>query len=85
MPSVRNPTMIAVAVSFRDGLRHVGNQRQAFTAALNVYRDMHPEEPVSEAQEKVAVLIAQAGEEFGPWLYGREERPDPRTLKLPAD
>ncbi len=82
MPDSRSPTLIAIAVAFRDGLRDTGDQAAAFDSALRTYRSRHADRPAARAEEAVALLIAQAGEEFGPWLFGREQKPKPRTLRL---
>lgn len=82
MSNSRSSTLIAIAVAFRDGLRDTGDQAAAFDSAVLAYRGRHAGRSAAQAGEAVALLIAEASEDFGPWLFGRERKPKPRTLRL---
>lgn len=71
MPGMND--LLAVANAYRE--EHIlGNgQFAANKAARRAYRMRHPGATEAEIDRNVPRLIAEAAEEFGPWLYGRED------------
>ena len=64
----RSPILIAIAVTFRDGLRFAADANGAFGDAVTHYQNRFPEKSMASAEANVALLIAEARDEFGPWL-----------------
>jgi len=83
----RSSTLIAVAVTFRDGLRFAPDSAVAFGDALALYQNKYPEKSAASAKANVALLIAEARDEFGPWLVcqsGPGSRAALRLHRAPA-
>ena len=64
----RPSILIAIAVTFRDGLRFAPDASGAFGDAVTHYQNRFPEKSMASAEANVALLIAEARDEFGPWL-----------------
>jgi len=80
----RSPTLIAIAVTFRDGLRFAPGTAGAFGDAVALYQNKYPEKSTASAEANVALLIAEARDEFGPWLVCQSGRGDRQRLRLGA-
>ena len=64
--------MEEVATAYR-ARRALGEPDQpAWQAALVAFKRCRPELPEDEARSRVAELIFEASEVYGPWLYGAE-------------
>ncbi len=68
--------LLAVANAYRE--EHIlGNGQFAATrAARKAYRMRHPRATEADIDLHVSRLIAEAAEEYGPWLYGRDAADD---------
>ncbi len=78
----RSSTLIAIAVTFRDGLRFAPDAIGAFGDAVTLYQNKHPEKSMAAAEANVALLIAEARDEFGPWLVCQSGFGDQQPLPL---
>ncbi len=63
-------TLRAVALAYRRKRKRGYGDLEAYQAAMQVYRELRPNEPENTAQHEVGRLIAEAAERAGPWLYG---------------
>ncbi len=66
-------TLRAVALAYRLERKRGHGDFEAYQAAMQAYRQLHPEDADDAAGYEVARLIFEASERAGPWLYGVRE------------
>ncbi len=63
----------AVALAYRRERKRGHGEFEAYQAAMQAYRQLHPEDTDDAAGYEVGRLIFEASERAGPWLYGVPE------------
>ncbi len=66
-------TLRAVALAYRRKRKRGQGDLEAYQAAMQAYRQLHPEDSDDAARYEVGRLIFEASERAGPWLYGVPE------------
>ena len=68
--TVSDATLRAVALAYRRERMSGHGDFEAYQAAMQAYRQLHPEAADDAARYEVGRLISEAAERAGQWLYG---------------